>query len=119
MAGTEVIIKESAMSWDLQQDCVDCAAHALNVLGLTDQTAIAQFIKTELDVKHGYRWHCIVGHDFGSLVGHEGREFLYMQMNGNLFLVMWRVEKMLEDRAVPVKTLMATQQAKRDAEPPY
>ncbi|XP_050340374.1 dynein light chain 2, cytoplasmic-like [Bactrocera neohumeralis] len=119
MAGTEVVIKESAMAWDQQQDCVDCAAHALNVLKLDDQSAIAQFIKTELDAKYGHRWHCVVGHDFGSLVGHEGKDFLYMCLNSTLFIMVWRVEKQYEEKAVSVNTLLATQQVKRDAAPAY
>lgn len=119
MAGTEAVIKESAMAWDRQQDCVDCVSHALHVLHLTDQSAIAQFIKTELDAKYGHRWHCIVGHDFGSFVGHTGKDFVYMQVNKDLFIMIWRMEKLFEENAISVNTLVASQQAKRDAEPDY
>ncbi|KAK7199031.1 dynein light chain [Novymonas esmeraldas] len=101
MSGTNVLIKESAMPVDMQQDCVDCAAHALIDLKLHEQSELAQFIKTELDIKYGGQWHCIVGHSFGSCVGHDEAFFIYFEIN-DVFFSMWRMDKTLETRQVPI-----------------
>lgn len=92
MSGTQVIIKESAMPVDMQQDCADCAAHALSALQLKEQNSIAQFIKKELDVKYGGDWHCIVGHSFGTCVGHDTTFFLYFEISG-LYFNIWKMAK--------------------------
>ncbi|EPY32733.1 dynein light chain LC8-type, partial [Strigomonas culicis] len=81
MAGVEAVIHDSAMTWDLQQDCVDCAAYALRELNLTDQNKIAEFIKSEMDSKYGLLWYCVCGHSFGSLVGHEGGDCIYFSID--------------------------------------
>lgn len=118
MDEAEATVKQSDMSWDLQQDCVDCAAHALNVLKLRDQTAIAQFIKKEMDIKYGIRWHCIVGHSFAVYAGHEADGFVYFQM-GNLYFAIWRIRKDYESIEVSVSDLKMSQAKKRAAMPNY
>lgn len=92
MSGTHVVIKESAMSVDMQQDCADCAAHALRTLKLNEQNSIAQFIKKELDAKYGGDWNCIVGHSFGTCVGHDTMYFIYFEVDG-LYFNVWKKEK--------------------------
>lgn len=87
MSGTEAVIKISAVSPDVEQDCVDCAAHALFEKNLTEQTAIAQFMKRELDRKYGSVWHCIVGRHFGSYVSHDDKNFLYFFIGDCGFLI--------------------------------
>lgn len=87
MAGTEAVIKISAVSPDVEQDCVDCASHALFEKNLTEQTAIAQFIKRELDRKYGSVWHCVVGRHFGSYVSHDDKNFLYFFIGDCGFLI--------------------------------
>ncbi|XQJ26596.1 dynein light chain, putative [Leishmania guyanensis] len=101
MSGTKVLIKESAMPVDMQQDCADCAAHALFTLKLHEQTELAQFIKKELDIKYGGQWHCIVGHSFGSCVGHDEAFFVYFEIN-SIFFSMWRMNKTLEAKQVSI-----------------
>lgn len=118
MAGTEVVVEESAMKRDLQQDCVDCAAHALVDLHLIDQTAIAQFIKKELDEKYGTRWHCVVGHSYAAFVGHDSEFFIYFRIN-NLYFTIWRIDNEFEENHVSVAALFASQEAKRNAAPNY
>lgn len=39
---------------------------------------IAAYIKKEFDKKHGAKWHCVVGKNFGSFVTHETRGFIYL-----------------------------------------
>jgi dynein light chain LC8-type len=87
--GTEAVIKISAVSPDVEQDCVDCASYALFEKKLTEQTAIAQFIKRELDRKYGSVWHVIVGRDFASYVSHDDRNFLYFFV-GTCGFLLWR-----------------------------
>ncbi|KPI83612.1 putative Dynein light chain [Leptomonas seymouri] len=91
MSGTNVSIKESAMTVDMQQDCADCAAHALRTLKLSEQNSIAQFMKEELDVKYGGDWHCVIGHSFGACVGHDTTHFIYFEIEG-LYFTVWRME---------------------------
>lgn len=79
------------MSWDLQQDCVDCAAHALTELKLREQTAIAQFMKKELDSKYGGSWHVVVGHSYGTVVGHDDSYFAHFHI-GDLHFTIWRMD---------------------------
>lgn len=118
MSGTQVVVEESAMSWDLQQDCVDCAAHALKNLQLNEQTALAQFIKKELDEKYGERWHCIVGHSFAAFVGHDTEYFIYFRID-NVYFCIWRIDTQYEEKQVPVAALLASQEDKRKAAPKY
>lgn len=118
MAGTEAIVEESAMKWDLQQDCIDCAAYAYKHLHLQDQTAIAQFIKKELDEKYGTRWHCIVGHSFAAFVGHDSEYFIYFRID-NLYFTIWRICKEYEDHHISIKALLASQEEKRMSAPNY
>ncbi|KPA82847.1 putative Dynein light chain [Leptomonas pyrrhocoris] len=91
MSGTKVVMKESTMPVDMQQDCADCASHALVTLKLREQNSIAQFVKKELDVKYGGDWHCIVGHSFGTCVGHDTTYFLYFEIDG-LYFNVWKME---------------------------
>lgn len=87
MTGAVAVVKLSAMRPDIEQDCVDCAAEALT--RFTEQRAIAQWMKRELDSKYGAVWHVIVGHSFGSYVGHEDTSFVYYFIGDVGFLV-WR-----------------------------
>jgi hypothetical protein len=89
MAGTKAVVKISAVSPDVEQDCIDCAAFALRELRLSEQTAIAQFVKRELDQKYGSLWHCVVGRQFGSYVSHDNGHFLYFFIDDCGFLI-WR-----------------------------
>ena len=87
MAGTKAIIKLSVMQRDVEQDCVDCAAEALS--RYTEQRAIAQWMKRQLDGKYGAVWHVIVGHHFGSYVSHDDKSFIYFFVGDVAFLI-WR-----------------------------
>jgi dynein light chain LC8-type len=89
MAGTAAVVKVSAMAADQEQDCVDCAAEALN--RFKEQRAIAQWMKKELDSKYGAVWHVIVGHSFGSYVSHDNMNFVYFFIGDVGFLV-WRTK---------------------------
>jgi dynein light chain LC8-type len=93
MAGTEAIVKISSMHPDIEQDCVDCASHALTTL--KEQKAIAQWIKRELDQKYGPTWHVICGRQFGSYVSHHDRSFIYFFI-GDLGFLMWKTESIPE-----------------------
>ncbi len=92
MAGTEVVVKISAMHRDIEQDCVDCAAFALTKLN--EQKAIAQWIKRELDKKYGHTWHVIVGRHFGSFVSHDDKNYLYFFISDLGFLV-WKTSPLV------------------------
>jgi len=38
---------------------------------------VARIIKKEFDTQYGGCWHCVVGRNFGSLVTHTSRTFIY------------------------------------------
>lgn len=84
------VVSISDMHDDLQQDVVDCAVHALRQF--SEQKAVAQFVKRELDAKYGLQWHVIVGRDFGSYVAHEPGDFSYFFAGDFAFLV-WRTAR--------------------------
>ena len=83
------IVKISAMPADIEQDCVDCASEALR--RFTEQRAMAQWMKRELDRKYTPVWHVIVGHEFGSYVSHDDKNLVYFFINDVGFLV-WRTK---------------------------
>lgn len=107
MSGTKVTIKESAMPNDMQQDCADCAAYALLTLKLSEQNGIAQFMKKELDVKYGGDWHCIVGHSFGTCVGHDTTHFLYFEID-SLYFNVWKTETSNEVKGSGASSVSST-----------
>ena len=69
---------------------------------LTEQKAIAQFIKREMDKKYGPGWYCIVGRHFGSYVSHDDKSFVYFFIGDCGFLV-WRTES-TTSRVVDIAT---------------
>eukprot|EP00760_Papus_ankaliazontas_P022719 PhM_4_TR18954/c0_g1_i1/m.8818/K10418/DYNLL; dynein light chain LC8-type len=87
MAGTEAIIKSSAMQRDMEQDAVDCASHAFQLY--KDQKDIAQFIKREFDNKYNPLWHVIVGRHFASYVAHDVKDHVYFFL-GDVGILVWR-----------------------------
>ncbi|CAD2217571.1 dynein light chain LC8-type [Angomonas deanei] len=135
------VIHDSAMGWDMQQDCVDCAVYALATLpkkvvphdpqrpvhggttidysiSLPDQNTIAKFMKNELDSKYGPCWHVVVGHSYGSLVGHVEDHCIYFSIE-DIFFLLWRMDKDYESVGVDVRELQLSQQVKRDAMKQY
>ena len=43
---------------------------------------MARYIKKEFDANYGGCWHCVVGRNFGSLVTHTSRTFIYFYTDG-------------------------------------
>ena len=41
---------------------------------------MAKVIKKEFDATYGGVWHCVVGRNFGSLVTHETKTFIYFYL---------------------------------------
>lgn len=72
------VIKSSDMSEDMQVDAVNFAKQALDKYNVEND--IACFIKKEFDKKYTPTWHCIVGRNFGSLVTHESKHFIYFDL---------------------------------------
>lgn len=112
MSGTKAVVKISAMKPDIEQDCVDAAAHALLERKLVEQRAIAQFIKRELDSKYGTTWHVIVGRSFGSYVSHDDQNFVYFFIGDCGFLI-WRTESR-PNKIVDVSNVLAASKKKKE-----
>lgn len=113
MAGTQAVVKISAMKPDMEQDCVDAAAHALFERRLVEQRAIAQFIKRELDRKYGPTWHVVVGRSFGSYVSHDDQNFVYFFVGDCGFLI-WRTASQ-PSKIVDVDAVLEANKAKKEA----
>ena len=50
---------------------------------------MAKYIKKEFDATYGGVWHCIVGRNFGSLVTHTSRTFIYFYL-GQLAVLLFK-----------------------------
>ena len=74
----KVIIKNSDMTEDMQQDAINIATKAFNAYSI--ERDIACCIKKEFDKKHNPTWHCVVGSDFGSYVTYETNKFIYFYL---------------------------------------
>eukprot|EP00756_Hemistasia_phaeocysticola_P046362 Hpha_TRINITY_DN20133_c0_g1::TRINITY_DN20133_c0_g1_i1::g.82484::m.82484/K10418/DYNLL; dynein light chain LC8-type len=96
--GMEAVVRTTDMRDDMQQDAVDCAAHALR--RFKEQKGIAQFIKKEFDAKYDPKWHVVVGRDFGSYVTHEVKDFSYFFI-GELAFLIWRTLPNGDVRSIP------------------
>jgi len=48
---------------------------------------VCAFIKKEFDRKYTPAWHCIYGSNFGSLVTHESRAFVFFSLGEDSFLL--------------------------------
>eukprot|EP01060_Flectonema_neradi_P032261 TRINITY_DN5098_c6_g1_i1.p1 TRINITY_DN5098_c6_g1~~TRINITY_DN5098_c6_g1_i1.p1 ORF type:complete len:109 (+),score=24.23 TRINITY_DN5098_c6_g1_i1:44-370(+) len=89
MTGVKATVRLTDMKYEMQQDVIDCAAHALQ--NFKEQKSIAQYIKKEFDAKYNSKWHVVVGRDFGSYVTHEVKDFTYFFIDELAFLV-WRTQ---------------------------
>ena len=74
---------------DTEQDIINCASEGIRRYG--EETAIAQWMKRELDRKHGPVWHVVVGHEFGSYVSHNDTQVIFFFIESLGFLV-WRTK---------------------------
>lgn len=50
---------------------------------------MARYIKKEFDATYGGVWHCCVGRNFGSLVTHTSRTFIYFYL-GQLAVLLFK-----------------------------
>eukprot|EP00466_Bigelowiella_natans_P009546 jgi/Bigna1/55467/estExt_Genewise1Plus.C_600073 len=47
-------------------------------------------VKEAFDRKYGPTWHCIIGRNFGSKVTHESKTFLYVKLNQQLKMLVFK-----------------------------
>ena len=69
----KAVIKSVDMSEEMQRDCVEIAAGALEQFNI--EKDIAAQIKKECDKRFGPTWHVVVGKNFGSYVTHGKLNF--------------------------------------------
>jgi dynein light chain LC8-type len=50
---------------------------------------MARVLKKEFDAAYGGVWHCIVGRNFGSVVTHTSRTFIYIYI-GHVAVLMFK-----------------------------
>ena len=85
-----VVVKNTDMSAEMQQDAVDCGQQAMNRFNV--EKNIAAYIKNEFDRKYNPTWHCIVGRNFGGFyVIHELRVFMYFYL-GQVAIILFKSE---------------------------
>lgn len=50
----------------------------------------ARHIKETMDKKFGIYWHVVVGENFGFVMNYETRNLMYLFIEGNLAVVVWK-----------------------------
>ena len=75
-------IKHADMTEDMQATALKLASQAFEKFqGGTVEKEVVSFVKSEFDAKYGGVWHCIVGKNFGSMITHETKHFIYFYYN--------------------------------------
>mmetsp|Transcript_1406 Transcript_1406/g.3225 ORF Transcript_1406/g.3225 Transcript_1406/m.3225 type:complete len:97 (+) Transcript_1406:96-386(+) len=57
--------------------------------GKSENESVA-LVKEAFDRKFGPTWHCILGRNFGSQVTHESKTFLYVTVNKQLKMLLFK-----------------------------
>jgi dynein light chain LC8-type len=84
MAERKPNIKQADISEDMQNDAVEVATKAIDANVIEKDIALQ--IKREFDKKHNPTWHCVVGRNFGALVVHESKHYIYFYLG----LLLWK-----------------------------
>lgn len=50
----------------------------------------ARTIKENMDKKFGIYWHVIVGENYGFEMNYETKHLMYMYLEGNIAVVIWK-----------------------------
>ncbi|KAF7257489.1 hypothetical protein EG68_05366 [Paragonimus skrjabini miyazakii] len=74
-------IEVNEMPVGMQADAVRFTVDAMNKNH--DKGIVAAYVKRVFDKTYEPSWHCVVGRNFGSCVGHEGRSFTYFYLREN------------------------------------
>lgn len=78
----------SDMPLEMQDFALETAKKALAECK-TENDAVAQ-VKDTFDRKFGPTWHAVLGKNFGSQVTHESRTFLYITVNKQLKMLLFK-----------------------------
>ena len=62
------------------RDALRLASQAFEKFNNVEKEVVS-FLKAEFDAKYGGVWHCIVGRNFGSMITHETKHFIYFYYN--------------------------------------
>lgn len=87
MSEGKILIKQTNMSEDMQQDAVDSVTQAMEKHKVPME--IAAFVKKDFDKKYNPTWHCIVGKNFGSYVNYETQGLIYLFV-GQVAILLYR-----------------------------
>lgn len=87
MAERRPNIKYADIPDDMQNDAVEVATKAIEAHVMEKDIALQ--IKREFDKKHNPTWQCVVGRNFGALVVHEAKHFIYFYL-GQLAILLWK-----------------------------
>ncbi|CAL1534597.1 unnamed protein product [Lymnaea stagnalis] len=87
MADYIPVVKSDDMPAPMRDEALTCAKSAIKLYSV--ERDIAAYIKKEFDKNHNPTWHCIVGHDFGSTVSHDSKNFIYFFV-GELAILLFK-----------------------------
>ena len=79
------------MNADMPKDMIE-EAYQLALAAfedLTQEKAIATYIKQEFTKKYKGLWHCCVGKNYGSFVTHETKAYIYFLV-GPMAVLLWK-----------------------------
>lgn len=85
-----VIVKQSAMSLDMQHYCVQLARCAMDRRSADEDFSVAEYITTKLNKLYGSRWHCVVGPEIQEALVHNNKNHLFFFQFGYLDLLVWK-----------------------------
>lgn len=87
MSEGKILIKQTNMSEDMQQDAVDSVTQAMEKHKVPME--IAAYVKKDFDKKYNPTWHCIIGKNFGSYVNYETQGLIYLFV-GQVAILLYR-----------------------------
>mmetsp|Transcript_11473 Transcript_11473/g.13685 ORF Transcript_11473/g.13685 Transcript_11473/m.13685 type:complete len:97 (+) Transcript_11473:138-428(+) len=76
------------MPTEIQDFALETALKALEDKKSENETVA--LVKEAFDRKYGPTWHCIIGRNFGSKVTHESKTFLYVKLNQQLKMLVFK-----------------------------
>ncbi|XP_012371753.1 dynein light chain 1, cytoplasmic-like [Octodon degus] len=87
MHSQKMVIKNTDMSEEMQQDSVECTTQVLEKYNTEED--IAAHIKKKFAKKYNPIWRCTVMKNFSSYVMHEAKHFIYFYL-GQVAIVLFK-----------------------------
>eukprot|EP01065_Artemidia_motanka_P021319 TRINITY_DN2548_c3_g1_i1.p2 TRINITY_DN2548_c3_g1~~TRINITY_DN2548_c3_g1_i1.p2 ORF type:complete len:107 (+),score=20.12 TRINITY_DN2548_c3_g1_i1:92-412(+) len=85
------LVKLTDMPEEMRAEAKDTVVTAIEKNNEAHQyEQAAKFIKDQMDKKFGSPWHCVIGEGFGFEITYELKHLMYMYMNGNVAVLLFK-----------------------------